>query len=143
MDEDSADFGEGGRVGGVEGGGVALDAAVGHAHGVTAAEGAAEAPASAGDEGGGVVCGGGDEVGLVGDELAVDAEGGADGAVDLRGGVIVFLEAADGLLDEGHEGGDVVGSGCADGEGLHGVIVGGDRVQGTGPKRQKLSRKGR
>ncbi len=83
MDEDGADLGEGCGVGGVEFGGVAFGVSVGDGHGVAAAEGAAEAPASAGDEGGGVVDWGGYEVSLVGDELAIYAEGGADGAVDL------------------------------------------------------------
>ncbi len=115
--EDGADLGEGGGIGGVKCGGVAGRAGVRDGHGVAAAEGAAEAPAATGDEGLWGVGGSSDEVGLVGDELAVDAEGAADGGFDLGGGVIVGVEATDGGFYQSEDGGDIVEGGSADGEG--------------------------
>jgi hypothetical protein len=53
------------------------------------------------------------EVGLVGDQLSVKAEPGADGLVDLGGGIVVGLEAADGCFDEKAEVGNIGGSGEA------------------------------
>ena len=93
MNEDGANFG--GVGGGIE--------KVGFAEGgvVAAEEGFAFAPTAAGDDG---FCGeaGGCfryEIGLVGEELGVEAENGAEGAFDLCGSVVVGLEDADGGFD--------------------------------------------
>ena len=65
---------------------------------VASEEGVAKAPAAAAGEGFGFVCRLGDEVGLVGDQLGVEAEGVAERAFDLAGSVVVVLQTADGLL---------------------------------------------
>jgi len=108
MDEDGADFG--GVGGGIE--------KVGFADGgaVAAEEGFAFAPAAAGDD---CFCAGGVgcfcyEISLVGEELGVEAENGAEGAFDLGGSVVVGLEDADRGFDECVEGGDVGLRGEAD-----------------------------
>src|SRR5262249_5084061 len=44
-----------------------------------------------------------DEIGLVGDELRIEAEDSAEGAFDLSGSVVVGLKDADGRFDEGAE----------------------------------------
>lgn len=96
MDEDGADFGGVGL--GVEEIGLAEGGFVG------SKEGFAHGPAAASSQFARIF---GDEVGAVADELGVEAEDGAEGALDLRGGVVVGLQAANGGLDEGVEGGDV------------------------------------
>lgn len=108
MDEDGADFC--GVVVGIQEFGFADGGVVG------AKESFAFAPAAAGDDG---FCifgsfGFGDEVGLVGDELCIEAEDSAEGAFDLRGSVVSRLEDADGRFDEGVERWDVGWSGEAD-----------------------------
>jgi hypothetical protein len=62
----------------------------------------------------GVVQGFDDEISLVGDELGVQAEPGANGLIDLRGGVVVGLEAADGSFNQRAEVGDIAGGGGED-----------------------------
>jgi hypothetical protein len=49
------------------------------------------------------------EVGLVDEELGVEAEDGAERAFDLRGGVIAGLQATDGSFNQRVERGDVCG----------------------------------
>jgi len=118
MDEDGADFG--GVGGGIEKFGFA-DGGM-----VAAEEGFALAPAAAGDDGFCAVsvrCFG-DKVSLVGDELGVEAENGAEGAFDLGRSVVVGLEDADGGFDEGVEGGNVCLSSEADVEcGGHRLMI--------------------
>ena len=53
------------------------------------------------------------EVGLVDEELGVEAEDGAERAFDLRGGVIAGLQATDGSFNQRVERGDVCGGGEA------------------------------
>ena len=102
MNEEGADFG--GIGFGIEELGFADLRVVG------AEEGFAFAPAAAAGEMAGTGGSGfGDEVGAVGDELGVEAENRAEGAIDLFGSVVVALEGADGKLDELVEGGDVGG----------------------------------
>jgi len=108
VDEDGADFGGVGCW--VEEFGFSDRGSVG------AEEGFALGPASAAGQrylaiG---VCRFDDVVGLVADELGVEAEDGAEGAFDLGGGVVVGLQAADGGFDEGVEGWDVFVLGEAD-----------------------------
>src|SRR5271170_3012338 len=87
--------------------------------GISAAEGAPFRPAAAGRErriGSGVGIFD-DEVGLVGDELRVEAEVGAQGFLNLGGRVVRGLKLADRALDEGLDAGNVSVSGEAVAEG--------------------------
>ena len=118
VDENGADFG--GVGSGIEKFGFA-DGGV-----VAAEEGFAFAPAAAGDDGScaGVAGCFRDKIGLVGDELSVEAKNGAESAFDLSGSVVIRLEDADRGFDEGVESGNVCLSGEADVEGGgHGVMI--------------------
>jgi len=88
MDEDGTDFR--GIYIRVEREGDAMGAVV------ASEEGVAKAPAAAAGEGFGFVCRLGDEVGLVGDQLGIEAECVAERAFNLRGIVVVLLQLADG-----------------------------------------------
>ena len=55
----------------------------------------------------GAVFGFDEEVGLVADQLCIEAEDGAESAFDLLGCVVASLQAADGGFDECVQGGDV------------------------------------
>jgi hypothetical protein len=108
VDEDGADFG--GVQSGIE--------KIGFANGgvVAAEEGFAFAPTAAGDD---YFCGRAFrcfryEIGLVCDELGVEAEDGAESAFDLGGRIVVGLEDADGGFNEGVESREVCGAGEAD-----------------------------
>ena len=98
MDEDGADFC--GVASGIEEGRFAAGAVV------AAEEGLAIAPTAAAGEDAGLNGGPGgvkrlsDEVGPVFNELGVEAERVAECAFDLRGSVVVFLQLADGLLNQ-------------------------------------------
>ena len=86
MNEDGPDFG--GVEGGIE------QRILANLGVITAEQGAAVAPATAaGDE---RLAGGrldfSDGISLIGDELSVNAERGAEGAIDLRGSVVVGLQ---------------------------------------------------
>jgi hypothetical protein len=84
---------------------------------VAAEEGFAFAPAATANED--VGAGGasfGDKISAVGDELGIETEDSADGAVELGGSVVVALEDADGVLDELVKSGDVGFGGEAEGE---------------------------
>jgi len=104
MDEEGANFGGVGL--GVEERVVAAGAAI------AAVGGFAAGPAAAGCEAGGA---GGlnDEIGLVVDELGVEAEPGAEGLLDLGGRVGRGAKRADGGFDERRDAGNVRGEGEA------------------------------
>jgi len=100
----------------VENAGAALCAAVGDARCVAAAERAAITPATARDQLVWLIHRRGDKVGLVCDQLAIYAEGAADGGVDLRGRVVTGLQATHRGLDERQNCGDILGDSGADGK---------------------------
>jgi hypothetical protein len=108
MDEDGADFG--GVDGWVEEVGLADGGSI------AAEEGFAFRPASAGGEDcfTSAVFGFNDEVSLVADQLGVEAEDCAQRGFDLRRGVVVGLQAADGSFDQGVQGWDVGILCCSD-----------------------------
>ena len=107
MDEEGADFG--GIARGVEQGIFASRVLI------ASVESLALAPAAAGDDYGiglrNIFC---DEIGAVGDERAVDAVYGLQGAFDLGGRVVVGLESADGRFDDFPQAGNVGGYGFSD-----------------------------
>ena len=109
MDEEGADFRGVGR--GVEEAVVAAGAMVAAEGRFAAGPAAAGYQAADGDEVRWIFKRFDGEVGLIGDELGIKAEPGADGLVDLGGGIVVGLQAADGSLDERAEVGDVAGRG--------------------------------
>ena len=93
---------------------------------VASEEGFAEAPAAGSSENAGLVGWFGNEVGLVGNKLGIEAEGVAERAINLRGCVVVSLQAADGLLDEPMQRRDVGWAGEAEVErcgGVHGGFL--------------------
>lgn len=108
VDEDGSNLGSVG--GGVEPFGDPAGAVV------AAEEGFAETPASAAGQDAGIGQGLGDEVGLVGDELCIEAESVAYRSFHLHGGIVVGLQPADGLLDESVERGDIGWGRKADGK---------------------------
>ena len=130
MDKEGADFG--GVGGGIEEFGFADSRVVG------AEEGFAFAPAAAaGKMVGTSGAGFGDEVSAVDDELGVEAKDGAEGTVDLFGGVVVLLQRADGGFDELMEGGNVGRCSQAEGE----IEVGAHKENRTGKRAEYVTRR--